>query len=113
MRQQHDGNAEPAGRAHDLLGDERGGLFFYLDEIGAAVAQQRFERAASVAGLVQLAFRADAAGREREDLEAALPLPGDVDRPAEPGIAPALRDGDGDLETARSEGAQFSPVGGL
>src|SRR5881392_3207253 len=48
MREQHDGNGEAAGGAEHLARGERVGLFFYLNEIGAAVAQQRPERAASV-----------------------------------------------------------------
>src|SRR5262245_37640386 len=113
MGEQHDGDAEPACGAEDLARDRGVGLLLDLDEVGAAVAQQRLEGAPGVGRVGDVALGAHAAGGEREDLEPALALPGDVDGPAEPRLAPALRAGDGDLETASGEGAQFSPMGGL
>ncbi len=103
MREQHGGDAEAAGGGEHLLGHGGVGLFFYLNEIGAAVAQQRLERAAPV-GLVR------GAGGEGKDLEAALAFPGDVDRLAEPGVAPALRHGDSDFETTRRQRAQLAAM---
>src|SRR5206468_6344162 len=100
VREQHDGDAEAARGAEHLAGGVGVGLFFDLDEIGAAVAQQRLERAAAVLGFGDFAL-AHAAGGEGKDLEAALPFPRDVDRPAEPRFAPALRNGNGDFEPTR------------
>src|SRR6059036_2945041 len=88
-------------------------LFLYLDEVGAAVAQQRLERAPAVRRLVELSPLAHPARRQRKHLEAALPLPRDVDRPAEPGLAPALRDSDGDFQPTGCERAQFAAVSRL
>jgi hypothetical protein len=76
---EYDRDAEPACGGQDLPGRGRAGLFLYLDEVGPAVAQQGFERAARVFDR--------AAGGQGEDFEAALALPRDVDRPAEPGLA--------------------------
>ncbi len=88
----------------------RGRLFFYLDEIGAFVAQQGVEGAAAEAGLVQLVA---ALGGDGEDLEAALALPGAFDLLAQRRLAPALRHAHGDVETLGRERAQFPAVGGL
>src|SRR2546423_11816321 len=113
MREQHDGDAEAARSAEHLARRDGVGLFLYLDEIGAAVAQQRLERSGAVLRLLELTLAAHAARGEGEDLEAALAFPGDVDGPAEPRFAPALGDGHRHLETASCERAQLAPVGGL
>jgi len=81
MREQHGGDAEAAGGAEHLLGHRRVALFFYLNEIGPPVAQQRPERAAAIVVLSELSGGKDSRPPG---------VPRDVDRLAEPRIAPAL-----------------------
>src|SRR5207249_7779307 len=51
------------------------------------------------------------ARRERENLDAVLALPGDLERAAQHEVAPALRHADRDLEPTRGERAELPPVG--
>ena len=98
MREQHDGNGEPARGGEHLARRMRGGLFFYLNKIRPAVSQQRPERSARVFRFLEHAFLSHAARGQGKDLETALPFPRHVDRPAEPRLAPALWNGDRHLE---------------
>ena len=54
-----------------------------------------------------------AAGGEGKDFESPLAFPGDIDRPAEPGLAPPLGDGDGDLEPTGRQRAELAAVSRL
>src|SRR5207247_10967554 len=91
----------------------RARLFFYLHEVGTPVAEQRLERTAAVRRFCDLAFVPHAVRGQREDLEAALALPRDVDRLAEPRLPPALRNGDGGFQPTGRERAQLAAVGWL
>src|SRR5205823_3434862 len=71
------------------------------------------QRPAAVFRFGELALGTHAARGHGEYLEPALALPRDVDRPAEPRLAPALRNGDGDLQPTCRECTQLAPVGGL
>src|SRR6266576_4109527 len=113
MRHEYDGDLEPPRGAEHLACGNGVRRFLYLDEVWAAVAEQGLERAPAVRCLVELSPFAHPARGQRKHLEPALPLPCDVDRPAEPRLAPALRNGDGDLEAPGRERAQFAAVSRL
>ena len=113
MGKEHNRDREAARRVEHLLRRDRGRLFLYLDEIRAAIAQQRAQCPAGVLRFGELALLAHPAGGQGKDLESALALPGDVDGPAEPGLTPALRNGDRDFETPGRQRAELAAVGWL
>ncbi len=108
--EQHRGDLEAAGRAHQLQRRPGARLLLHLHQVGPLVPQQRRE---GPAGVAQPVGPAGARHRDGKDFDAPLALPADLERAPQPRLAPALRHADGDVEVAGGERAQLSPVGGV